>query len=380
MMNRLLLLQSYSPTLQIDGESDCDDVRLMRQAVARLGTGEDLHVGAAGTVLRFMALRASRLTGRHRLTGEPRLFSRPQEELLKVLRQLGVSAELTRESLEIEGTGWHLQGDTLLVPRERSSQFVSSVLLNSWCLPQDLFVATTGQQVSEGYFRMTVRLVEQAGMKVEFGDREFRVSKNQMVQASRMTAEMDISSAFALAGLAAVNGQATFLDFPTASLQPDVAFVSILEKMGVPLQQSSQTLKVGQAHRLRGVRAELTSNPDLFPVLAILCALAEGESELIGAPHLVHKESNRLATLAKWSQSLGRDVRVSNDGLKIFGAPLSRAQLERLPPLHWDCDQDHRLVFAAAVARSAGAPIEIQQKDAVSKSFPEFWHILGWAS
>lgn len=376
MLNRLLLVQSYFPDLRIEGDNDCDDVREMRQAVRDLGTGLDLQVGAAGTVLRFMALRASRLPGRHRLVGDPRLFARPQSELIKVLRQLDVRAELGPSSLEIESSGWRMHGDMLHVASDQSSQFASAVLLNSWDLPVDLFVSLGGRRVSEGYWRMSVRLAEQLGMRIDFGDHEFRVPRRQKTVIDSAVAEIDLSSAFALAGVAAVSGQATFLEFPDPSLQPDAAFVSILERMGVPVEIVGGSLHVKQAAHLRGVRASLTSTPDLFPVLAVLCAFAEGESELIGAPHLVHKESDRLGQLAEWTRQLGREVTVLPDGLRIAGERPGLAKL-RQTRLRWDCKGDHRLGFAAAVARAQGASLEILHPEAVSKSFPEFWDIVG---
>jgi 3-phosphoshikimate 1-carboxyvinyltransferase len=375
MLNRLLLIQSYFPQLHVQGESEADDVRFMRVAVADLAAGkEDIYTGSAGTVLRFMALRASRRPGRWRLTGEERLFQRPQDELLRILKQVGVSARLLPNALEIEGEGWHLHGDTLLVPFERSSQFASSVLLNAWDLPFDLYVSLGGRKVSEGYWRMSTRLAEQLGMRLDFWDSDFRVPRGQKVLLSTASAEIDVSSAFALAAVAAVSGSATFLDFPNPSLQPDAGFVAVLERMGVPIGFQGQTLKVERARRLNGVAVNLKTMPDLFPVLAVLAALAEGESELYGAPHLVHKESNRLQRLADLLRELGREVEVKVDGLRLSGPALKPPGCEII----FDCDGDHRLAFAGAVLRAAGFALRLRQSDVVRKSFPEFWSILGW--
>jgi 3-phosphoshikimate 1-carboxyvinyltransferase len=377
-LNRLLLAQSYFPELVIHGDSQCDDVKTMRQSVQDLLAGRDLNVGSAGTVLRFMALRASRLPGRHRLIGEPRLFSRPQDELIKILRQVGVYAELKSDCLEMEGSGWKLQGDTLQVPSDRSSQFASAVLLNAWELPAELFVSLGGRRVSEGYWRMSVQIAEHLGMKLEFWDGDFRIQRMQKLKALDIAAEVDLSSAFALAGVAAVNGQATFLDFPEASIQPDARFVSVLKSMGVPIERKGTHLHVGRAPKLSGIEIDLRNSPDMFPVLAVLCALAEGPSHLKGAPHLIYKESDRLNAIVDWVKYLGRQVEVFDDGIKIAGPTPERSQLKNLADKTWDSDQDHRLAFAAAVAISAGAPGKISHHEVVTKSFPDFWKILGW--
>ncbi len=52
-----------------------------------------------------MALRASREVGQHTLRGDKRLFERPQEELLRMLRQLGAEVEVFDTELRIKSQG-----------------------------------------------------------------------------------------------------------------------------------------------------------------------------------------------------------------------------------------------------------------------------------
>lgn len=374
MMNRALLAQSYEPSLKILGDAACDDVRLMKEAIVALKEGKEIFTGAAGTVLRFMALRASREPGKHVLRGEKRLFQRPQEELLKILKQLGIKAEIGEDFLEVEGEGWKLHGDTLLVPGDRSSQFASSVLLNAWNLPFDLYVSLGGRKVSEGYWRMSKLMAQKLGMRIDFWDGDFRVPREQKVTASEIETEIDMSSAFALAAVAAVSGRATLTDFPMHSLQPDAVFTDILERMGVHVSLGAQGLKIEKAQRLNGVIVNLNSTPDLFPVLAVLCALAHGESDLYGAPQLVHKESDRIVRIAEGIARMGRQVEMKADGIKILGLnpPVPDT------PMNWNTDQDHRLAFAGAVLKAAGFPVTILNPEVVDKSFPDFWSALGW--
>lgn len=374
-LNRLLIARSFSPSLQIVGDSACEDVTLMKQALSAIDAGgRELNVGSGGTVLRFLALRVARVGGEFVLRGSKRLFERPQSELLKILRQLSVESELGEDFLRISGAGWKLQGDTLLVPFARSSQFATSVLLNAWDLPFDLFVSLGGQKVSEGYWRMSVRLAHDLGMKIDFWDGDFRVPRGQKITLDKIVAEQDLSSAFAVAAIAAVSGHANFTDFPTQSLQPDAEFVRILASMGVPIAMTGTTLRVDRAAALNGVAVNLKNCPDLFPVLTALCTLAEGDSNLYGASQLAFKESNRLEKMAEMVRTFGRNVELFEDGLKIVGPALRPHQ--NLVVV--DCDHDHRLAFAAAIFRAAGFNVEIRNPEVVQKSFPEFWSLLGW--
>lgn len=373
-LNRLLLIRSYFPELKITGESNADDVHHMREAINSFNKGEDIFVGAGGTTFRFMALRVSRKPGTYRLCGEERLFKRPQDELVKILMQLGVKADLKDDSMIIESNGWKLHGDTLLVPFARSSQFASSVLLNAWDLPFDLFVSLGGQKPSEGYWRMSQRMAIDLGMKIDFWDGDFRIPKGQKMVGTWYVAEPDLSSAFSLAAVAAVCGTASITDFPAQSLQPDGEFVRILASMGVPIVLSGTTLKIDKAPKLNGVAVNLKNCPDLFPVLSALCALADGDSHLYGASQLAYKESNRIQVMTEIIKRFGRKVEVLEDGIKITGKV-------HTPPganLKIDTDKDHRVAFAGAVLRSAGYHVDIRNPEVVNKSFPEFWEILGW--
>jgi 5-enolpyruvylshikimate-3-phosphate synthase len=89
--NRALILQSFGPDLKICGVSDSDDVVKIKAGIKALKDQAMIDCGEGGTVLRFLALRASREKGRHKLTGSVRLINRPQEELMKILSQLGVT-------------------------------------------------------------------------------------------------------------------------------------------------------------------------------------------------------------------------------------------------------------------------------------------------
>lgn len=228
---------------------------------------------------------------------------------------------------------------------------------------------------------MSVRIAHDLGMKIDFWDGDFRVPRGQKINAGSYVSETDLSSAFAVAAVAAVSGSASFTDFPTHSLQPDAEFVRILGSMGVPLTMSGTTLRVERAENLNGVAVDLKNCPDLFPVLAALCTLAEGESHLYGASQLAHKESNRMQRMVEMIRQFGRNAEIQDDGLRIRGPalrPPTALSAATQKTVSVDCDQDHRLAFAAAVFRAAGFNADIQHPEVVDKSFPEFWNVLGW--
>lgn len=371
LLNRALIVQSYFPYLKLIGDSRCDDVIAMRRALASFGRNEPMDCGHGGTVLRFMALRASRQKGRHVLRGSPRLMSRLPDSLCRLLMQLGCEARITGEQLIIEGDGWHPMGDCIHVPVESSSQFASALILNCWQLPRDIHFSLGKGLVSAGYWQMTLRFLRQLGLSWEQRASDYFVRAGQSVVSEEMGIEPDMSSAFALAAVAAVAGQARFIDFPKESLQPDFVFVEILKAMGVRVVREGSTLEIHRASSLKSAQWDLRDMPDLFPVLAALCALARGESRLRGAQHLKHKESDRLGKMVELLSSIGCLVSVLDDGVLVHGpTELTKGEVQ------FDCDEDHRLVMAAALLEKAGFPIRVAGAEAVTKSFPEFLEIV----
>ncbi|MFN8790711.1 MAG: 3-phosphoshikimate 1-carboxyvinyltransferase [Bdellovibrionales bacterium] len=366
--NRGLILQSYRPNLVLKGRSRSRDVVFLREALQ--GEGTNFEVGEGGTTLRFLAFRLSRKPGEWKLRGSRRLFSRPQKELGTLLSQLGVEMSLHEDELRLKSSGWK-PVEEVQVNLSQSSQFASGLLLNAWELPFDLRLRLSQERVSDGYLKMTLSLLEQAGMKLHRTENGVVVPKGQSVQISELFIEPDVSSAFVVATLAAVRGQCRLENFPKKSLQPDLAFVDIFKQIGVPLQWEGSTLCIQRAQELSPLRTSLRNSPDLFPVLAVLLSRASGESLICETPQLAYKESDRLAKTSELLTFMQVPHQVKSDGMVIRGPRRHHHQYFQFNP-----DEDHRLAFAAAVARSAGYRLRVLHPEVVDKSFPDFWTLI----
>lgn len=109
---------------------------------------------------------------------------------------------------------------------------------------------------------------------------------------------------------------------------------------------------------------------DEIPALAVLAARIPGTSVIEGAEELRHKESDRLALMARNLHRLGVECEETDDGLRIQGstAPLSGVA---------ETGGDHRLAMAFGVlACLPGMQIDVDDPDAVDVSFPAFWDEL----
>ena len=377
LMIRALISKSFQPDIDIKGQSDCDDVVYMTKAIQQIGKTQEFDCGEAGAVLRFLALRLSREKGVFVLKGSERLFSRPQEDLLFILDQLGVSVVMGKDQLTISGQGWQKPLVPLRVHREKSSQFSSALILSAWELPFDLEFDLVGPAVSDSYFQMTLEFAKQLGLVLTEKPKGFSLRQGQKLEPHSIDIEPDYSSMFSVAAAAALCGEAHFEGITNTSLQPDFQFIDWLKAMGVPMKltkgNQGPILEVGMAPKLKATNLILRDNPDLFPVLSVLCAFAHGKSLLAGAPHLIHKESNRIARIQELLTAMGVQSEKKEQGLQIEGAGAD------LKPksFTFDADQDHRLAMAAGLLVRKGWPVTVQGHRCVKKSFPGFWKALG---
>ncbi len=379
MINRALICQTYHPSLKIVGASNCEDVKNMKLAIVSMIQKKPIFCGDAGTVLRFIASRASRIEGTYKITGSKRLFERPQQDLAYILEQLSVRCQLIKDEILIHGDGWKKPLVPVRVPRDSSSQFATGLLLNSWDLPFDLeFEMKTG--VSESYFKMTYEMLQKLGLQIDRKNDLWRIPAKQKIVCDSLVMEPDYSSAFAIAAAGALSGTAIINSVTEKSLQPDYVFIEVLKKMGASVEIKSVANGIGKQlivrksdQELQPIEYNLQNCPDLFPVLAVVCAFAKGESKLIGAPHLKNKESNRIQKIADLFEKAGIFCSVKNDGIHIVGY----GKQTKLKDFKFDPDHDHRIAMAAGLLKLKGFGIEILNSQVVNKSYPEFWQALG---
>ncbi len=374
--NRALILQSFFPDFHIIGESQCEDVLYLRQALMNLETGLEtaFDCGSGGTTLRFLLARLSREEGEFVIRGSNRLMQRPHKPLYDSLRALGceISYENAGE-IHLISKGWQKQKVTLNL--DFSSQFLSALLLSCWKLPFDFEIQTGPREQGGSYLEMTIAFLKSMGMVIDEGEDFLKVPKNQEPKENSYEVEPDMSSAFTLGAFAFLKGKLVLESFPEKSLQPDFIFTELFEVMGAKPEYNSakRTLIVEKAQSPQSVNWNLRKNPDLFPVLAVLLSRVPGESFLSGLEALAFKESHRLDNIVDLLSELGFKCSVQNKRFVIKGEATHTYPEE---PLNFDPDQDHRMAMAAALACYQGASIEISHPEVVNKSFPEFWEIL----
>ena len=372
LLNRALIIKSWFPDFYIEGSSDCDDVQVMSRAIENLKTSQTFDCNLSATALRFLAVRLSREKGEFFLTGKQSLLSRPFQEISSFLSQLGVQVSENEKGWLISSEGWKPHGASINMTSQVTSQYASAFLLNSWNFEKDLFFFLDRNTASYSYFKMTMDLVKHLGLEVKQSDQEFFIPKQQKLKVFKYKPEQDKSCLFALAVFSALKGKAIFTHWEEKSLQPDHIFVDILKKMGVPIQKKDHHLIVSQCENLKPISIDLKNTPDLFPLLSILCAKADGVSELSNIGYQQFKESPRLHEIKNILNHLNIKTETKDQSFFIYG----KRDWPPVKPFSFDVTKDHRIAMATELVRNLGAPVSIQGVDSVKKSFPQFLSLV----
>jgi 3-phosphoshikimate 1-carboxyvinyltransferase len=370
----------------IRNASDSDDTALMVNGLNQLGvlvrrnedslivdgTGGKLYapkfpipVGNAGTTLRFLLSLAALAEGKTSLESDMRMADRPVSDLTDALRSLGVDSQVLGTRYSVHGGG--IEGGAAKLKAEKSSQFLSSLLMVSSYARSDVQIEVEGRLSSIPYVDITIDVMEKFGVRVEYFDRKwFTVRSGQRYRPTEFVVEPDASGAsYFFAAAAIAGGEVVVEGLGRESSQGDVQFVEVLKQMGCEVEVVNDELRVKSVGKVRGVDVDMNAMPDIVPTLAVTALFAEGNTHIRNVAHLRYKESDRLQGLVTELQKLGASVTLLDNGLEITPAPLHSAQL--------DTYDDHRLAMSFALVGLKVPGVKIENPECVKKSFPTFW-------
>ena len=364
-----------------------DDTKATLEALSSIGTDVDVHSGGqirltchelkaprriidvrnSGTTIRLMSGIASLLDMPITLTGDASLIKRPMAPLVDALNQLGASCTYIGQPgnppLRITGPITKAEAE---IDGGVSSQFISSLLVACTQKKSSTELRVNGPITSRPYVDITLEMLAQFGARVDEVPSGFDVPGNQRLQRDDYTVPGDYSSAaFMLAAGAVTEGAVTVRRLDAETKQGDKAIIEHLGRFGAEVSRTEHTA-TASGGRLVGTEIDVGSTPDLFPVLAVVGAVAEGKTVLSGGVNLKAKESDRIATTTKFLQDMGARIRPREDGCEIVGVP-------KLTGATVNTQGDHRILMAATVAALvSGTETVIEDEESFKVSYPGF--------
>ncbi|HIP19094.1 MAG TPA: 3-phosphoshikimate 1-carboxyvinyltransferase [Sulfurovum sp.] len=396
--NRALLLAALAEgTTKITNLLESDDTRHMLTALRQLGIKytlsedktectvvgnagpinsegfEELFLGNAGTAMRPLCAALCLGKGSFLLTGEPRMKERPIGHLVDALREAGANINYIESEgyppLQIEANG--LSGGRVEIEGSISSQFLTALLFAAPMAKEDMTISILGELVSKPYIDITLHIMKTFGVDVQNDNYEtFKIKGGQSYKAvAHYMVEGDASSAsYFLAAAAIKGGTVKVTGIGKKSIQGDVAFVDVLEKMGAKVEWGDDFVSVTK-DELHAIDMDFNHIPDAAMTIATTALFVEGTTVLRNIYNWRVKETDRLSAMATELRKVGAKVEEGEDYLKIT-AP------KQLKHAAIDTYDDHRVAMCFSLLALDPVSVTINEPECTAKTFPTYFEVL----
>ncbi|EAB5744810.1 3-phosphoshikimate 1-carboxyvinyltransferase [Salmonella enterica subsp. enterica serovar Truro] len=395
--NRALLLSALAcGKTVLTNLLDSDDVRHMLNALSALGinytlsadrtrcdiTGNggplrasgalELFLGNAGTAMRPLA--AALCLGQNEivLTGEPRMKERPIGHLVDSLRQGGANIDYLEQEnyppLRLRGG---FTGGDIEVDGSVSSQFLTALLMTAPLAPEDTTIRVKGELVSKPYIDITLNLMKTFGVEItNHHYQQFVVKGGQQYHSpGRYLVEGDASSAsYFLAAGAIKGGTVKVTGIGRKSMQGDIRFADVLEKMGATITWGDDFIACTRGE-LHAIDMDMNHIPDAAMTIATTALFAKGTTTLRNIYNWRVKETDRLFAMATELRKVGAEVEEGHDYIRI--TPPAKLQ-------HADIGtyNDHRMAMCFSLVALSDTPVTILDPKCTAKTFPDYFEQL----
>ena len=383
-----------------------------------------IYVGSAGTAARFPTAFTAMGDGEYVLDSSDQMRKRPMRELLEALESLGAEftwlgeeytfpmkvrgilygrnpvgdvkekAEIYSDEPEKNRTDMSgkvkLNNDKADEPKkkssnierinepkvvdlniDRSSQFLSALLMVLPIAFDDVTIKMTGTREARSYVEMTEQMMKQFGHKgvEKLENDSYRVRGGDYI-ARDYDIEPDVSAACYFYALAAATGKRAMVKrMRKESLQGDMKFISLLEKMGCTVsweRDGRQNLWLkGPDGKLKGMEVKMSDFSDQALTLAAIAPFADSEVTITGIAHIRGQESDRIKVIVDELAKMGILCNELPDGVKIHPGTPKNTNIETY--------NDHRVAMSFAVTGLAGDGMTILNPMCCKKTFAGFF-------
>lgn len=357
-----------------------------------------IYVGSAGTAARFLTAFTAMGDGEYILESSDQMRKRPMRELLVALESLGAEFTWLEDEytfpMKVKGilygrnsdinsakkSEMNLNGviaDKVIEPKQvdlnidRSSQFLSALLLVLPIAFDDVTIKMTGTRQARSYVEMTEQMMKQfghTGIEKLAGDC-YRV-RGMKYTALNYNIEPDVSAACYFYALAAATGKRAMVKrMRKDSLQGDMKFIGMLEKMGCEVRwdkgkENNLWLK-GPDGKLKGIEVKMSDFSDQALTLAAIAPFADSKVTITGIAHIRGQESDRIKVIVDELTKMGISCNELTDGVEIYPGTPKNVEIETY--------NDHRVAMSFAVTGLAGDGMTILNPECCKKTFAGFF-------
>ena len=348
------------------------DVRI-RGAGLRGPRPATIDVGNAGTLLRILpGWLAGQGEGEWVLDGDESIRRRPVDRVAIPLGAMGADVECREDRLP----PLRVRGAPLEGTEHRLA--VASAQVKSCLLLAGLMAAGETTVIEPSPSRdHSERMLTAAGARLHVAGTAVTVEPADALELGGLTVPGDFSSAafWIAAAIIAPDSEVRLRDVNLNETR--TGLLPILERMGAAFEELPTSTSGGEPvggvisrhgplHATLVHGEEIPRAIDELPLVGLVAAFAEGETRVLDAAELRHKESDRIAATVAALNAMGGDAEELEDGFVVRGTGgLAGGAIES--------GGDHRIAMLGAIAGLASREgVEVRGMDAAGVSYPGF--------
>ncbi len=332
-----------------------------------------IDVGSAGTAARFLTAFLGVSKGRYRITASEQMKKRPMKELLEALEEMGAAIVYEEEPYHFPLVigDFDCKRSFITVDIEKSSQFLSALLISSVILPEYFMIGMTGTH-GMAYVNMTLRMMSQFGVSMEktiTGSYRRRTAKGY--DAKDYIVEPDVSGAcyfYALSPLLHVAVKVRNVHMNC--LQGDIKFLNVLDRMGCHIEEEADGVKLFPPRDgLLGGSFDLSSFSDQALTLAAIAPFASSKVCIMNVGHIRYQECDRIQAILENLIGMGILALCEDDNIFILPGKPKPTTIETF--------EDHRVAMAFSLPGTVLGEQKILNPACTAKTFENFFEVLG---
>ena len=339
-----------------------------------------IYVGSAGTAARFLTAFVAMSAGRYRLNASDQMNKRPMRELLRALEELGARftwlGEPYRFPMEVYGMGQRYGEYRVQLNIDRSSQFLSALLMTAPTAIDMLTIELTGKRSARSYVEMTEHMMCQFGHSgvLQHEADCYQVRRGDY-EAREYVVEPDVSAAcYFYAAAALTGGYALVKNVRYTSMQGDMKFLEVLKQLGCKVEEEHEGISVtGPANgEYNGVDVDMNDFSDQTMTLAAIAPFAKTPTIIRNIEHIRLQESDRIEAIANELNSLCIDIKKGRDRIEILPGHVKPGVVKTY--------SDHRMAMAFALIGLRVDGIIIDDYECCAKTFEDYFQVLDRAT
>lgn len=332
----------------------------------------EIYVGSAGTAARFLTAFLGLSKGRYRLIASEQMKKRPMKELLVALEEMGSKITYEEEEYCFPFTigNFECKQSKVTIDVEKSSQFLSALLISSVLLPQNFMIKMTGSH-GMAYVNMTMRMMNQFGVGIERTiTGSYRRKHDNSYVAREYEIEPDVSAAcyfYALSPLLRVKVQVKNVHMDC--LQGDIKFLKVLVRMGCKIENDTDgVIIIPPKDKFIGGSFDFSSFSDQALTLAAIAPFASSKVCIMNVGHIRYQECDRIQAIVKNLSKMGVAAIEQKDNVFILPGKPNGCVVETF--------DDHRVAMAFSLVGTMIDGIQIENPTCTRKTFENYFDVL----